>query len=182
MAGCGFWLFLPLSLSAVYIINCERNYRIIFDDVNIQHWAPDLVEDFKYQLIQMNNRSYVSGHLILRKSIERIDVRTRLQLAKPYGKKIKLYDVRLEGCQFLKTVQSNRLLNVFATTFKKHTNQNLTCPFKPHLNYSMDKWCIDEQDLPSYVPAGGFDTLTEYSMRNKMVFRVIVIGRIVLIK
>ncbi|XP_068151033.1 uncharacterized protein [Drosophila tropicalis] len=129
----------------------------------------------------MNNRSYISGHLILRKNIERIDVRTRLQVARPHGKKKKFYDVRLEGCQFLKTVHSNRLLNIFSNSFRKHTNQNLTCPIKAHLNYTMDNWFMDEQDFPSYVPAGAFDTLTEYFMRKNMVFRITVNGRIVLL-
>lgn len=114
----------------VVVVAEKRNFRFVFDVVTVKHWAPDLVEELNYTLIQLNNRSYISGHLILKRNIDSLYVNSTMDFWKGGKEKHRLYSLQMDACNFLKMVHKNLLLNMFAKSFQKHANGRLVCPFK----------------------------------------------------
>ncbi|KAH8404829.1 hypothetical protein KR222_004930 [Zaprionus bogoriensis] len=177
----------------------KRNFRFVFDTVNINHWVPDIVDALNHTITQLNNRSYVSGYLILKRNIDNLYVNTTMDFWKGGTEKRRLYNLYMDACQFLSMVHKNLLLNIFSKSFKKHTNGILTCPLKAvnisliyycdmpislslnsqKFNYTLNNWFLDEEDFPNFLPEGTFQTLTEYLIHKKKAFRILTRGRIV---
>ncbi|XP_022231931.2 uncharacterized protein LOC111080559 [Drosophila obscura] len=103
--------------------------------------------------------------------------RTSLDMWKSRNQIIRLYDVLLDACLFLDVSHNNRLFNVFAKAQRKYSN--LSCPVKANLIYAFNQFYIDEQQLPSFIPLGGFRSLIEYSSKHKLTARIITRGKIV---
>lgn len=115
---------------AIVVVSQKRNFRFVFDVVTVKHWAPDLVEELNYTMVQHNNRSYISGHLILKRNIDSLYVNTTMDFWKNGKEKRRLYNMQMDACQFLTIIHKNRLLNIFAKSFQTHTNGKLICPLK----------------------------------------------------
>ncbi|XP_017068039.1 uncharacterized protein LOC108105811 [Drosophila eugracilis] len=157
----------------------ERNFRINFNEFAIKYKMPDIFAKVNCQLNQLNNRSYVNGEMVLKRDVGDLNVRATMEFWKPKAQnKIKLYDVRVDGCVLLRSIHQNKLFNLYVKSFKKHANVILTCPFKANYTYKMVDWYLDEQDLPPYVPAGRFRTITEYFTQNRLLVRFVARGEI----
>ncbi|KAH8263844.1 hypothetical protein KR038_002016 [Drosophila bunnanda] len=170
---CGLHIFINIASTD------ERNFRIHFDEFVIKYKMPGLFAKMDCQLYQLNNRSYVNGEMILQRSIGDIKVQASMEFWKPSSqKKLKLYDVRVDGCSFLRSVHTNKLFNIYVKSFKKHANVDLICPLKANYSYKLQDWYLDEQDLPPFAPIGQFRTLTEYYVQNRMAIRFVTSGEI----
>lgn len=127
------WNRFPIVIIVVvvFVVASEkRNFRFVFDAVVVKHWAPDLVEELNFTMTQLNNRSLISGHLILKRNIDSLYVNTTMDFWKDGKEKRRLYNLQMDACHFLTMVHKNRLLNIFAKSFQKHTNGKLICPLK----------------------------------------------------
>ncbi|XP_050741560.1 uncharacterized protein LOC108032331 [Drosophila biarmipes] len=155
----------------------NRGIRVYFDDFVVKYKAPDIFVKMDSNLTQSNNRSYINLEVILKKDVNDINVRLSMEFWKPNAKaKMKLYDVRVDGCQLLRSIHQNKLFNVFVKSFKKHANVILMCPLKANYSYKMVNWFLDENDLPAFVPVGKFRTLTEYYTQQRLGIRIVASG------
>ncbi|XP_017132345.1 uncharacterized protein LOC108149358 [Drosophila elegans] len=170
---CGLYVLINFANSD------KRNFRIYFDEFAIKYKVTDIFEKVDCHLVQLNNRSYVNGEMILKRSVGDLNVRTIMDFWKPNTQiKTKLYDVRLDGCNLLRSLHKNKLFNLYVKSFKKHSNVILLCPFKANYSYKMVDWFLDEKDLPPYVPLGKFRTITEYSTQQRLAIRIVVHGEV----
>ncbi|KAI8042608.1 hypothetical protein M5D96_003921, partial [Drosophila gunungcola] len=60
---CGLYVLINLANSD------KRNFRIYFDEFAIKYKVPDIFEKVDCHLVQLNNRSYVNGEMILKRSV-----------------------------------------------------------------------------------------------------------------
>ncbi|XP_043640840.1 uncharacterized protein LOC122611660 [Drosophila teissieri] len=169
---CALYLLMDLAKG-------QNRLRILFDEFVIKYKAPDVFEKMDCYLFQASNRSYVNAEMILKKEVADLNVRSSMEFWKPNAKtKLKLYDVRVDGCLVLRTMNKNKLFYIFVKSFKKHANVILTCPFKANFTYKMDDWFLDEEELPHFVPVGKFRTVTEYFNQQRLIIRVVAHGGI----
>ncbi|KAH8246583.1 hypothetical protein KR032_008885 [Drosophila birchii] len=192
---CGLYVFMDIASTD------ERNFRIHFDEFAIKYKVPDLFAKMDCSLQHINNRSYVNAEMILKRNIGDINVRASMEFWKPNNtqQKLKLYDVRVDGCSFLRSVHKNKLFNIYVKSFKKHANVNLVCPLKAvsytfplefknvltkniilfkNYSYKLENWFLDELDLPPFAPIGQFRTVTEYYTQNRLATRIATSGDI----
>ncbi|EDV94080.1 GH25132 [Drosophila grimshawi] len=171
-------VYLWLLLISIGVVSEERNFKFIIDRLTVMHWEPEIIEELNYSMIQLNNRSYVSGNLQLKRDIDKIVVNTTLDFWNMDNKKTRLYKLQTDACIFLANIHKNRLLNIFAKSFDKHTAGQLKCPLKGKFNYTLNNWYLDEMDFPAYLPAGTFQTNTEILVEKKKTIYVMVRGRL----
>ncbi|EDV94078.1 uncharacterized protein LOC6570043 [Drosophila grimshawi] len=171
-------VYLWLLLISIGVVSEERNFKFIIDRLTVRHWEPEIVEELNYSLIQLNNRSYISANLLLKRDIDKIVVNTTLDGCTMDNRKIRLFKLQTDVCIFLANIHKNRLLNIFAKSLNKHTAGQLTCPLKGKFNYTLNNWYLDELDFPTYVPAGTFQANTEFFVDTKKTIYVMVRGRV----
>ncbi|KAH8412737.1 hypothetical protein KR009_005033 [Drosophila setifemur] len=193
-------LFWILWLSTIIpVMTQERHFRLRLDEFSIRFRDPGIFEYVDFRITQLDNRSYVNGEMLFKIDIPVVNVRTSMDFWKPNSqKKFKLYNVRLDACQFLKTFHRNSLLNIYANIFRKHTNADLMCPLKKvrnydnnvdmnrlssfnyskNFSYTLTNWHMDEMDFPSYTPLGTFHTITEFSAESRLALRVVTYGKV----
>ncbi|EDW88325.1 uncharacterized protein LOC6527523 [Drosophila yakuba] len=172
-----FWL---LWFSSHICLKCEeRNFRIKMDEFSVKYKVRDLIQHIDFRIVNLNNRSYVNGEMIVKSDVEDIIMHTSMDFWKRSNqKKIKLYDGRLDACQFLKTSHRNGLFKIYVKSFKKHVHGNLTCPLRMNFNYTLTNWHMDEKDLPPFVPLGKFRTVTEYFTQERLALRIVTQGKV----
>ncbi|EDX04937.1 uncharacterized protein LOC6732223 [Drosophila simulans] len=170
---CGLYFLMDVA-------KCEnRKLRIFFDEFAIKYKVPDVFEKMDCNLYQANNRSYVNAEMKLKREVADLNVRAVMEFWKPNAQtKMKLYDVRLDGCLILRTIHKNKLFYFYVKSFKKHSNVILSCPFKANFTYKMDDWFLDEEELPPFAPVGQFRTITEYFNQQRLIIRVVAHGAI----
>ncbi|XP_050741559.1 uncharacterized protein LOC108032330 [Drosophila biarmipes] len=170
---CGIYVLMDLASSA------ERSFRIYFDEFAIKYKVADIFEKVECHLSQLNNRSYINAEMILKREVNDMTIRATMDFWKPNSQiNMKVYDVRLDGCDLLRSINKNKLLNLYVKTFKKHASVTLSCPFKANYSYKMVDWFMEENDLPPYMPVGKFRTLTEYFTRQRLAIRVVAHGNV----
>lgn len=109
----------------------ERRFRVKLDEFSVRYKVRDLIEHIDFRITHINNRSYVNGEMALKCVVRDIDMHTTMDFWKTNNQnKIKLYDVRLDACKFLRTAHRNALFNIYVKSFRKHTNADLNCPLK----------------------------------------------------
>ncbi|XP_017854157.2 uncharacterized protein LOC108607689 [Drosophila busckii] len=111
-----------------------------------------LIQTLTSRVMQLNNRSYLSTQLILKRIITDMDIKLTVDLIKPNNRTVRLINVRTNACDFLEKINKNLLFNILKNTLSKHLSGSLKCPFKPFFNYTLNNLFIDEKDFPSYVP------------------------------
>ncbi|KAH8340561.1 hypothetical protein KR059_001214, partial [Drosophila kikkawai] len=197
-------LFRLLWFNLFICVNTEeRGFRVKLDEFSVRYKVRDLIEHIDFRIAQINNRSYVNGEMALKCVVRDIDMHTTMDFWKANNQnKIKLYDVRLDACEFLRTAHRNGLFNIYVKSFRKHTKADLNCPLKTvsprhtfiyrngtvlhyndfpqNYNYSLRNWHMDEKDLPPYVPFGKFRTITEYFTQQRLALRIVTQGKVVI--
>ncbi|XP_064553559.1 uncharacterized protein LOC135438928 [Drosophila montana] len=113
------FVYLWVLLVSVVVATEKSKFRFIFDKVNVKHSAPELVEELHYSMIQINNRSYISGNLILKRNISKMDVNSCMDFWKTDNKKVRLYNLHTDTCSFLTMVHKNPIMSTFSKSLKK---------------------------------------------------------------
>ncbi|XP_016961928.1 uncharacterized protein LOC108032559 [Drosophila biarmipes] len=169
----GIYVLMDLASSA------ERSIRILFDEFKIKYKVTDIFEKVECHLAQLNNRSYINAEVILKREINDMTIRATMDFWKPNSQlNMKVYDVRLNGCDLLRSINTNKLFSFYVKTIKKHANVILACPFKANFSYKMVDWFLDEKDLPLFVPVGTFRTFTEFYTQKRLGLRLVGRGKV----
>ncbi|EDW46061.1 uncharacterized protein LOC6617886 [Drosophila sechellia] len=167
------------SLYCFLILNCvdstQRNFRIVVDRISTKIFDTNTIETLGCQVDQSNNCSFVNCHMLLNLQVNKLDARNVLDFVKPNGQEMKLYDGRSDACILLK---KNRLVNIYSKSFKRFSN--LKCPLKANFNYTMKNLYMDEQDFPSFVPYGTFQSIAQFDLNQTFIAsRVIASGKVI---
>ncbi|EDV33190.1 uncharacterized protein Dana_GF20038 [Drosophila ananassae] len=171
-----FWIGAIVYLDSLSY--AHRNFGIIIDEVSVKVFNTVLLKQFDCQTYAINNRSYVDCQILLNRTIEKFNVRISLDFSKSNGPDMKLYDVHLEACSFVTTLHQTKVLNTFSKYIKEYSN--LECPLKANFPYKLEKYNLNEQDFPSFVPIGSFRSLIQfYVNQSDVAARVKSRGRVV---
>ncbi|KAH8266601.1 hypothetical protein KR018_002931 [Drosophila ironensis] len=156
----------------------QRKFRIVIDEVNIKSFDMDTLRKFECQVFQTNNRSYVDCQIIINRNIDKFMARTALELSKPNGQAMKIFDAQLDACLFMKSTHKNKFFSIYKKALQKYSN--LQCPLKANFLYKLEKLSLNEQDFPSFIPFGKFRSVTDfYINQSRISIRVVVRGKIV---
>ncbi|XP_034667628.1 uncharacterized protein LOC117901105 [Drosophila subobscura] len=174
-----FWIIISSSVISLIKPVIAEEMTVHFDEFVLTYWKPDIFERADCQLFQKDNRSYVNGEFVFKRNVGEFSVRTAMDFWKPNNQKMKIYDVRFDGCLLLRTAHKNRLFNIYVKSFRKHANANLICPFKANFSYTLTNWQLETQDLPSFIPVGRFRTITEYFTQKQLGARFVTQGKFI---
>ncbi|KAH8378152.1 hypothetical protein KR093_009622 [Drosophila rubida] len=176
-----FWLCTVLGLLSLEVDgkSNERNYMVVINQISLRRVEKEYFDDVHCVLAQIRNRSTIDCSLILRRSVDKIDMEVYLDFMRPNNQNIRLFNARLEVCEMWSFVHKNPLINLLAKTFIKVIDPNIRCPLRKNYNYTLTNWYLDENDFPGYIPEGGFQTITEYIIRKKRILRIVTRGRII---
>ncbi|EDV90243.1 GH25073 [Drosophila grimshawi] len=170
-------VYLWLLLISIGVVSEERHFKFIFDRLTVKHFG-EIVEELNYSLIQLNNRSYISANLLLKRDMYKIVLNTTMDFWNMDNKKTRLYRMRIDPCIFLEQIHKNRFVNMFTKSLFQHTAGQLTCPLKGKFNYTLNNWYMDEMDFPAFWPFGTFQAKTDISMDTKKTFNIMLRGRV----
>ncbi|KAH8404830.1 hypothetical protein KR222_004929 [Zaprionus bogoriensis] len=168
-----------LLFSIITTVHTERNYRFFIQSFAFKNIDLDVFESLDTQVLQLDNRSFVSGQFIMRRLISQFDVRASIDLMKSKDQKKRIIDVRVDGCRFLKGGQKTYLFNIIVKTIQRHTSANVKCPLEENVNYSLENWHLDGKDLPGYFPKSAFQGFAELEMRQKKFASIKYFGQII---
>lgn len=121
------WLLLAFALAQG---KAEKNTRVEMEKIVLKTLAPDMVEDLHGELIEVKNRTYISGLLRLKHSLDQFKFRWIMDLRKQNNKTQRLYDVVVDACQFFRGTHKSQLFNMFLKSLKRHLTGELACPLK----------------------------------------------------
>lgn len=129
MIRCTVYLWLLFAL-AMSLAGAEKNTRVDLDKIVVKILDPDVIDDLHLQLYQVNNRSYVSGLLRIKRNVDQLNVRWTMDLRKENNNTLRLYDVQIDACQFFKGTHKSKLFNMFLKSVKRHLSGEVSCPIK----------------------------------------------------
>lgn len=121
------WLLLALAMVQA---SAPKITRIDIDKIVVKILDPDVIDDLHLQLDQVNNQSYISGLLRMKRSVDQINIRWTMDLRKNKNKTLRLFDVQMDACKFFKGTHKSQLFNMFLKAIKRHLSGELSCPFK----------------------------------------------------
>lgn len=119
-----------LSFALLAVVHTERNFRFFIDIFEFENADWKVFETLNSQLVQLNNRSFVSGSWTLRHSVSRFDVRAFIDLINTNNQRKRVFEVRVDGCKFLTRDHKRFLFRVITKTIQKHASANLMCPLQ----------------------------------------------------
>lgn len=130
MAG---WLRLPMWLIFLILVvdanSEERKFKLVIDSFFVKHTAPELFEVLNCVLTQ-GNRSYVSCNMILRRSINQVEMITTFDIIKANNQTMRIYNTRMDFCKYFTTLHKVRIFRIFAKSFQTKLGEMIKCPLK----------------------------------------------------
>ncbi|XP_075151075.1 uncharacterized protein LOC142225181 [Haematobia irritans] len=113
----------------------KRNYVIEMTKVNCfaNHSS---IKAIDCTLTNDSNRQVLAVRLELNQVIEKIEVRNALYLKRNNMPRMNLYDVTMNGCEFLGSVHKNKIFSIVKELMLKHVNVVPKCPLKKDFNYT----------------------------------------------
>lgn len=124
------YLWLLFALTTMALASAEKNTRVDVDKIVVKILDPEVIEDLHLQLFQVNNHSYISGLLRVKRSVDQLNIRWAMDLRKENNKTLRLYDVQIDACQFFKGTHKSKLFNMFLKSIKRHLSVELSCPIR----------------------------------------------------
>ncbi|XP_017856894.1 PREDICTED: uncharacterized protein LOC108609683 [Drosophila arizonae] len=107
----------------------QRKLKLVIDTFYVKHHAPDLFEELKCVVTQAN-RSYLSCNMILRRSIDQAEMITNFDIIKANNQTMKLYNNRMDFCQYFTALHKVRLYREVAKSFVTRLGEMIKCPLK----------------------------------------------------
>lgn len=185
------WIRLVFVFAVVLAAENGR-LKFVIETFDIKSLTKDVFEVLNYSVSQINNRSYINGHIIFQRYYNVIEFESTLDLFRDHKEKMRLFRFKMDGCSYAKVTHKNLVQSLISRTFLKHTKGELGCPIIPvsldklqrddgfqyinlslqHYNYTIENWHLREEDLPSYIPEGAYQFLTTYILHKKRAVRV----------
>ncbi|XP_064553562.1 uncharacterized protein LOC135438931 [Drosophila montana] len=144
----------------------QTNFRIFINEFAINLGVKDLFEEANCEVSRFR---FVNCNMMIRRNIDQVDVEATLDILKTNNKTMRLFNVRLDGCQFFNTLHKNLLFNVFAKSLTNAIHGSLKCPVISHFNYTLNNWTLEETDFPNYMPECQFRTIIKFLEHDKTV-------------
>lgn len=120
-----------ILLFCIVDAHTKPDFRFYMEKFVLQNFDSEVIEILKSRLVQLNNRSFVSGELLLRRSISQCQVKATVNLIRSNRQKQPLLNVRFEVCSFLEKTDNSYLFKIFLKTLQRNASVNIKCPLQP---------------------------------------------------
>ncbi|XP_037941041.1 uncharacterized protein LOC119673991 [Teleopsis dalmanni] len=127
--------------------------------------------EFKKCYIKAVSRdyNYITIFINLKEVVRKVKVRVSL-LKRANGWKPFLYDINVDGCQFIRNPARNPVANLFYQFLKEFSNINHACPYDHDV--LIDKLTILNGTVKLPFPLGEYALDTQWVINNRMLLRV----------
>ncbi|KAH8415115.1 hypothetical protein KR215_003645 [Drosophila sulfurigaster] len=168
-------VYLSLLLLIV-VVHSERNFQMYLENVTFQNSDQNVFENVFGELVQLKNRTYISGGFTLRRIVSKFAIKASIDLIKTHNQKLRLFNVDVDGCSILNKGTRNSLYDILLKTFRRHSANVLRCPFYPKINYTVQGMYLDENDFSIYVPECKFQGVWDFLSNKKVIIRLLFNG------
>lgn len=124
------WIRL-LLLIAVVLAAENGKLKFVIETFEIKSLIKDVFEALNYSVSQLNNRSYINGHIMFRQYYNVIEFESSLDLYRDHKEKMRLFRFKMDGCSYAKVTHKNLVQALISRAFLKHTKGELGCPIMP---------------------------------------------------
>lgn len=138
---------LLLVFSFFALVYTERNFRFFIENFEFENADWQTFKSLNSQLVQLNNRSYMSGSWSLHHSVTQFDIRAFIDLLKSNKQRKRIFEVRVDGCMFLKRDHKSFLFKIVSKTIRRHVSANLVCPLE-----SVNFRIIKNNQISKFMP------------------------------
>ncbi|EDV94077.1 uncharacterized protein LOC6570042 [Drosophila grimshawi] len=146
-------------------IGALGDYVVLVDHFDFEPVDRELIVSNSAFIEQEGNRSYISGHLQLGRTLNEIIMLTSMDISRPRLPRVRLFDTKLDLCAFLNNAYRSKFVRHFYKRFVNFVNIQPTCPIQAHINYSLTRSYLDESVLPELLPACSYFLKVE--IRNR---------------
>lgn len=178
---------------AEYVVTVDR---FVFTPID-----RELIPSQSATIEHVGNRSYLSGHLYLGRSVDNVIALASLEISRPNLPRVRLFNSKFDVCSFLKNTYKSKFLQQFHYRFVTFTNVQPSCPLKPvsrvfgtnfqslfvycitnlcfqHLNYTLERSYIDERILPELLPECSYFFNVEFREKTKPLANLHISGQL----
>ncbi|XP_017857666.1 PREDICTED: uncharacterized protein LOC108610222 [Drosophila arizonae] len=155
---------------AEYVVSVDR---FVFTPID-----RELIPSQSATIEHVGNRSYLSGHLYLGRSVDNVIALASLEISRPNLPRVRLFNSKFDVCSFLKNTYKSKFLQQFHYRFVNFINVQPSCPLKPHLNYTLERSYIDERILPELLPECSYFFNVEFREKTKPLANLHISGQL----
>ncbi|KAH8292835.1 hypothetical protein KR054_011948 [Drosophila jambulina] len=130
-------------------------------------------------LEQEQNRSYLSGHIVINRLVNDITLSSSMDIIRPRRPEIRLYNVKLNFCSVLNNGYKNKFIRMIYNNYAGFLNTKPKCPLKPNLNYSLTRAYVDEDLLPDLLPECTYRFRAAFEQKSKLLAHMQIDGRLI---
>uniref|UniRef100_A0A336LAB7 CSON007182 protein n=1 Tax=Culicoides sonorensis TaxID=179676 RepID=A0A336LAB7_CULSO len=174
-----FTIFLKILISLTIIFNQSIARRTFFiENFEAEDFEGRSIVTFNYT--KKDGTYLINGLIHVLKPIQNYMVQVESTSIPNIGPRITFINRTVNACKmFKKKNQNDFLFKFFVTTIKKYSNVSLSCPVKA-LTYSINKFQLDMDQLPSFIPvidqqihfyARSFNLNTDGSEENYLIVK-----------
>uniref|UniRef100_A0A1I8P9H5 MD-2-related lipid-recognition domain-containing protein n=1 Tax=Stomoxys calcitrans TaxID=35570 RepID=A0A1I8P9H5_STOCA len=172
-----FWAFLWLPA-----VQLKRNYKLEFTKCSSFHNTSN-VRAFQFFLRNDTHRlNVMDGRIELANTIEEFQTKVVVKIWRKNSPPFTLADLVFDGCDFMDTMQKNKILAIFKRNIMRYINEFPRCPLKKNFNYTLTGYHLNEDDFPSYVPDGEFQVQLHFFQEKKLYARALFWGQVINLK
>ncbi|KAH8412544.1 hypothetical protein KR009_002932 [Drosophila setifemur] len=164
------WL-VDCYICSPHIVSLDR-FTFVADD-------RDLFISHSASLEQVNNRSYMSGHIMINRLLNDITLVSSMDIIRPHRPEMRLYNVKLNFCSVLNNGYKNRFIKTLYNTYAEFLNYKPKCPLKPNFNYSLTRAYVDEDILPDLLPECSYRLKMIFQLKSKLLAHMQLDGRLI---
>ncbi|KNC26984.1 hypothetical protein FF38_09211 [Lucilia cuprina] len=150
----------------------KRNFYLGFTRMQCLHNSSDIVRDFNCSLRSSDNNRFnmFDAYFIFSQPFISFDIQAIINVFPKKSRQWTLFNVRLNGCQFLEMAHRQAFFRIFTKTLNKYMNvKMLKCPMRENFNYTVSGFKYDENDFPSYVPESEVQGILHVFVKNKQI-------------
>ncbi|XP_020809484.1 uncharacterized protein LOC110185128 [Drosophila serrata] len=130
-------------------------------------------------LEQEQNRSYLSGHMLINRLVNDITLSSTMDIIRPRRPEMRLYTVKLNFCSVLNNGYKNKFIRTLYNNYAGFLNTKPKCPLKPNFNYSLTRAYVDEDLLPDLLPECTYRFRATFEQKSKLLAHMQLDGRLV---
>uniref|UniRef100_A0A1I8NL21 Uncharacterized protein n=1 Tax=Musca domestica TaxID=7370 RepID=A0A1I8NL21_MUSDO len=141
--------------------------EIILNQIQLIYLNKNVVENCEFLLVPHQGRNAISGNLSYKRSLEKLNIRFKMDFEKPDRTRLSMLDYRLDACSVLNgDVKKNKFIKLILSILHKQKDFVKRCPVEKNKTYSLNM--LEAENVQFPLPNLKFIvTTTLYDEANK---------------
>ncbi|XP_075156833.1 uncharacterized protein LOC142230085 isoform X1 [Haematobia irritans] len=169
-------LFLYFALWEV--ASCSRSFVISIDTLRYEYNS-NFIKTMTLTLSKYDRRMKINGSFSFVGDVREFNMINWIQIYRPNGKWVNLYNTSLEGCKFLdeSLARMNPIIDGIHRNIKKYViNLPSNCPIKKDTFVLVNKFYLDENLFPPFIPNLNWSSFFGITIKNQYAYKVYTTG------